>query len=723
AAGGSIIPLTVLHHNDSHGRLVPTTALDSKGNTLYYQGYTQLATLIKQERAHNPNRNVLLNGGDSIQGDSMEYYFKSAGLGYAADGTPLPASLQMNPFIAAMNAMNYTAMTLGNHEFNFGSDVFTSTFKSANFPVLQANVSDTGAYGLAKVNVQPYTTVTLDSIKVAILGLGNHRVPNYELPSNIPGLTFTNPISTALQLTPGLNANNDVVIALTHIGFTTNPKSVEVDSNVDTNLAAQVPGLDVIVGSHSHTDPSKGEGDYKYLPTFVAGPNGEYVMVTQAYRYNTYLGEVVLGLRAKQGGGYEIVTRAGRNISVTAGASNATPEDPTVKAILAPYVQKQNQYNATYVGSTSVPIDTLKAFTQETNGANLQADAAVWELAKRGVPVDFHLSGAMTNKLVADTATAINPTAMTVADMFAAMPYENSLLALRMNGPQLKAVLERAYRNYYYYKYVQGFGGYSYYTTCMIDTNSIGKIAYKDTYPTLPDGNNVLSLVINGKPVDFADASKYYVVSTVNYLAAGSCNFNNNGVSLWPLDQIVADTQYYVRDAVIDYLAYKGKISPIIEGRIQFPTLTNVTSAGVTQVFTDTTGMDTTISIPSNAVTQTFTLAFSPISTKVNSQTFSFAGHAFDLDAYQNGSLVTGFTFAKPVTITIRYTDAEVKGLNENALMLNYWDGSKWADAACGAYDRSPDTNTFSAPICHLTKFAVFTTPLTYLPFSAKNAH
>ena len=52
------------------------------------------------------------------------------------------------------------------------------------------------------------------------------------------------------------------------------------------------------------------------------------------------------------------------------------------------------------------------------------------------------------------------------------MPYENSLVVLSMNGPQLKAVLERAYRNYYYYKYVPGYGGYSYYTTCMIDTNA-----------------------------------------------------------------------------------------------------------------------------------------------------------------------------------------------------------------------------------------------------------
>jgi len=159
-----------------------------------------------------------------------------------------------------------------------------------------------------------------------------------------------------------------------------------------------------------------------------------------------------------------------------------------------------------------------------------------------------------------------------VADMFTLMPYENSLVTLSMNGPQLKAVLERAYRNFYYYKYVPGYGGYSYYTTCMIDTNSIGKIKYNDRYPAAydPTKSYVVALEINGVPVDFTDANKYYLVSTVNYLAAGSCNFNDSGVSLWPLSQIVNDTQFYVRDAVIDYVTAMGTVSPAIEGRILF---------------------------------------------------------------------------------------------------------------------------------------------------------
>jgi 2',3'-cyclic-nucleotide 2'-phosphodiesterase (5'-nucleotidase family) len=462
-------------------------------------------------------------------------------------------------------------MTLGNHEFNFGSDVFKGIFKQAQFPILGANVSDDGRYGLSQAGpggqgVKPYFEKTLDGIKVAVLGITNHRVPNYELPSNIMGLTFMDPIATAQARVPQLRSNHDVVIGLTHIGFTTNPKSVEVDNNVDTTLAQQVTGIDAIIGSHSHTNPASPEAPYKFLPTIVGGPDNTPVLINQAYRYNNTLGEVILGVRAKTGGGYEVVSRAGQYLSVTM----STLEDSEVKAIVDPYVAQLNSYNNQIVGQTILPIDTLKAFTEETNGANLQADAAVAELGKHGVSVDFHLSGAMTNKVIAAGATPSAPVILKVSDMFAGMPYENSLVVMKMNGPQLKKVLERAYRNYYYYKYISGYGGYSYYTTCMIDTDSAGNITYNDLYPLLPSGKNVVSLKINGEDVNFYDPSRYYTVSTVNYLAAGSCNFNDNGASLWPLSQITFDTQYYVRDAVIDYIADQGTVSPTIEGRLAF---------------------------------------------------------------------------------------------------------------------------------------------------------
>ncbi len=559
--GSEIVPLTVLHHNDSHGNV-------DQGA---YVGYTQLATLIKQERQHNPDRTLLLSSGDNIQGDAMMYYFKTAPTGFTSNGTPIAdPALHINPIIKAFNAMDYDAMVLGNHEFNFGSDVFTSVLGQATFPLLQANISDTGEYGLAAAGVLPYVQKTVGGdIQVAILGIGNHRIPNYELPSNIPGLTFTDPIAVAQTYATALAPTNDVVIALTHIGFTENPNSVEVDDKVDTNLAASTTNIDAVIGGHSHTNPASGFGAYKYLPTIVADAEGNPVVINHAYRYNNTLGEVVMGLRADAPlalNNYEVVSQTGRYISV----SSSTPEDPAINAIVDPYSVLLAAYNATPIGATTAPIDTMNAFTEETNGANLQADAAVYELESNGIDVDFHLSGAMTNKLIATTATPATPYNLSITDMFAAMPYENSLVVISMNGPQLKAVLERAYRNYYYYKYYPDWGGYSHYTTCMIDTNAGNQITYNELSPALPNGNNVVSLVIGGTPIDFTDAETFYNVSTVNYLAAGSCNFNDAGVTLWPLDQIVADTQYYVRDAVINYVTSMGTVSPAIEGRLQF---------------------------------------------------------------------------------------------------------------------------------------------------------
>ncbi len=137
-----------------------------------------------------------------------------------------------------------------------------------------------------------------------------------------------------------------MVIALTHIGFTTNPKSVEVDDNVDTNFAAAVPGVDAIVGSHSHTNPASPEVPYKQLPAYVGGPNNTPVIINQAYRYNNTLGEIIVGVRAKAGGGYEVVSQTGQYITV----AMTTVEDPAIKAIVDPYVAQLAVYNNTLVG-------------------------------------------------------------------------------------------------------------------------------------------------------------------------------------------------------------------------------------------------------------------------------------------------------------------------------------------------------------------------------------
>jgi 5'-nucleotidase / UDP-sugar diphosphatase len=556
--GGSIKPLTILHHNDAHGNLTKGT----------YVGYTQLASLIRQQREHNPDRTLLLSAGDNFQGDSMMYFFRTAPLGYSSDGTALSAELTTHPMMAAMNAVGYDAMTLGEHEFNFGSLVTTSILKQAEFPILGANVSDAGSYGLDSIPVAPYTQKTLDGIDVAILGITNHQVPRNELPESIDGLTFSEPLETAQDLADGLGSDNDVLIALTHIGFNSDANA-EVDDYSDLLMAETVSGLDVIIGGHSHTNPAYGFADYSYLPALVSGPLNSPVMVHQAYRYNNTLGEVILGLR-ENSGGYEVISRAGRSHSVVLSA----PEDSELVMLLNPYLLLLNDYIDDRIGATTVPLDALAAFTQETNAANLQADAAVAKLNAEGIEVDFFLGGAMSNKKIASTATPSTRVTLKVSDLFSLMPYENSFVVMQMNGPQLKEILERSYRNYYYYKYVPGYGGYAYYATGMLDISIGGEIVYHDAYPASydPEVNHVLSLKVHGQEVDFEDPETYYSVATVNYLAMGNVNFNDEGVSLWPLAQVTDVTQYYARDAVIDYIKDMDTISPHIENRLRFVT-------------------------------------------------------------------------------------------------------------------------------------------------------
>lgn len=522
--------VTILHTNDMHGVFAPEIYRGQK------EGVAYLASLIAKERAHNPNA-ILLDAGDTFQGNAFAQYFRNR----------VPS-----PIAGVMNLLNYDAFVVGNHEFNFGPATFATMLGQLNCPILgKVNLVDDGRYGFVNDRMQDYVNLEVNGLKVSIFGLTNPRVYRYELPTNIPGLTFLPAIAAAQGFVPGLleSENPDLLVALTHIGYS--PYADEPES--DTVLADTVPGIDVIVGAHSHSALNPA-----VLRVTEANPDG--VLIAQTGAYATYLGKVNVGF--KNG---EMVLREGYLIP----AQEVEQPDPTVMAHLQPFLDELNQYTSTQIGQTLAPLDALTAFTEETTGANLQTDAAVWELRRNGIDVDFYLSGAMSNRKVAANASPTNPVTLTVGDMYTLMPYENSLVVFRMNGPQIKRILERAYRNWYYYKYVPGWGGYSHYTTCMLDINGGNQIRYLDTYPALPDGNNVMALRIGDQFVDFTDADTYYNVGTVNYVAAGSCNFNDAGITIWPLDQIVADTQFYVRDAVIGYIQDQGTIHPQVEGRLQ----------------------------------------------------------------------------------------------------------------------------------------------------------
>ena len=136
---------------------------------------------------------------------------------------------------------------------------------------------------------------------------------------------------------------------------------------------------------------------------------------------------------------------------------------------------------------------------------------------------------------------------------------------------------------------------------------------------------------------------------------------------------------------------------------------------GGTLVFTSPSGSSTMIIVPTGAVTQPTTLIYTPVSTTSVPPGYVFGGLAFTLVASQSGTIVSDFSFLRPVAVTIHYTDSDVAGLDESTLVLYYWDTvtSTWKDVAttcspASTYWRYPSHNKIVVGICHLSGFGFF---------------
>ncbi len=169
------------------------------------------------------------------------------------------------------------------------------------------------------------------------------------------------------------------------------------------------------------------------------------------------------------------------------------------------------------------------------------------------------------------------------------------------------------------------------------------------------------------------------------------------GDELWslPIRQVATSTQ--------------GTFSPTTSGSLVYTTGQNTT---------------TSVAVPANAVTEPTTLLYQAVPSVSSPANLRFAQHAFTLDAFQGGVELSHFSFQQPISISIEYTDSEVTGLDESSLRLYYKDGTNWIDAATSCsptsqYTRDHANNRLTVDVCHLTEFAVFGAPgsFVFLPF------
>lgn len=216
--------LTILHLNDTHSHIDP----ERSGKNVGKGGVIEQAAFIDSVRVADRRKNVLLlHAGDFSQGTS---YF-----------TELRGDLEVD----VINAMQYDAVTLGNHEFDNGMDELARRIRNLVVPVVCANYDFTGSP--LEGMVKPYVVVKKAGKRVGIIGVLTD-VSTVVDRSVADKMTYLNPVESVNRYAEYLKNEKkcDLVICLSHLGY-------DRGEHTDCEIAPHLRNVDIIVGGHSHT--------------------------------------------------------------------------------------------------------------------------------------------------------------------------------------------------------------------------------------------------------------------------------------------------------------------------------------------------------------------------------------------------------------------------------------------------------------------------------------
>jgi len=455
-------------------------------------GIARVGAMQKAIRAKSPNTLFLLSG-DFISPSVASRLFKG------------------KQMIAALNAAGLDIATLGNHEFDFGPDVLRERMKESRFAYTVANVIDKQT-GQPFGGASRYIIKELGGVRVGIFGLLLAETASVSAPG--PGVRFDDPIAVGKEVSRELRRQGvDLIIALTHLPM-----------RDDKRLAAEAD-VDLIVGGHEHE-----------LLESLAGR----ALITKMGSDARNLGRIDLNLekrtpaRGSSGPRFKLQSSDLQAVPVT----DAIKDDPEVAAVVAEYEKQLNASLGEVIGKTSVALDARASTVrrEESNLGNFLADAY-----KQALGADC----ALLNSGGIRSDATYGPGDLTKKDVLSILPFENTLVKVRVTGALIKQLLEHGV------------------STAGEEDGRFPQVSgLAFTYDgRLPVGSRVTKIDIGGKAIQ---PQQTYTMAVNAYLLGGGDGYDFKGAEI-----LVKPEEGPVEpDVVMESIKKAGTISPQVEGRI-----------------------------------------------------------------------------------------------------------------------------------------------------------
>ncbi|MFH1725485.1 MAG: bifunctional UDP-sugar hydrolase/5'-nucleotidase [Elusimicrobiota bacterium] len=378
----------MLHTNDIHGWIMARP--DRKAGGRMVGGAAALARVVKRERGKGGPM-LLLDAGDWFQ------------------GTPEGTITRGRSVADIFNALEYDAVTLGNHEYDYGEEPLKALIARLEVPVVGSNVH--GVAGGGPVDyVKPYIVKEVAGVKVGIFGLLTTRMPVITIPKNVAGLRFPDEVETARRMVAALReAGADVVVALSHIARGAAERGGSLS---DRDLAERVSGIDLIVGGHAHVPVFEPERDQRTGTLIV---NTGWAL--------TRVGRAVLEIDPER---KRVVSSKGELVDLWI---DEVGEDPEIRKIVEKYQEEVGRRLEVVIATASV---TLEHDREKISSLGVWVTDCIRRWTK--TQIAFQNGGGIRADLRAGPVR--------LRDIFEIMPFDNYVVTLYMSGAGVRSILE-----------------------------------------------------------------------------------------------------------------------------------------------------------------------------------------------------------------------------------------------------------------------------------------